>query len=109
MRRITIEEHLRQLEARRAELGFRDDEPSALNSGRRRHPSKRALLEEIEAAKRPRAANVAEAPLAVRTESYFARRAARDDTAKTIEVLDRAGRGNRPIKGDELPRSRKKS
>jgi hypothetical protein len=110
MRRITIEEHLRQLEARRAELGYRDGEPSALNSGRRRSRSKRALLEEIErSAKRAGAANVAKTPSAPRTEPYLTERAARADVSKAIQVLERAGRGNRPIKGDELSRSRKKS
>jgi hypothetical protein len=52
---------------------------------------------------------LAEKLSALRTESYLAERAARADVGKAIRVLERAGRGNRPIKGDELPRTGKKS
>jgi len=46
---------------------------------------------------------VAEKLSALRTEDYFRERAARGDVAKAIEVLNRAGVGNPPIEGDELP------
>ncbi len=45
---------------------------------------------------------LAEKLSALRTESYFAERAARADPAKVHEVLRRAGRGKAPVKGDEL-------
>lgn len=46
---------------------------------------------------------VAEKLSALRTEEYFRERAARADIPKALEILSRAGRGNPPIKGDELP------
>lgn len=46
---------------------------------------------------------VAEKLSALRTESYFQERAARADPRKARAVLRRAGRGNRPVPGDELP------
>lgn len=46
---------------------------------------------------------VAEKVSALRTEEYFAERAARGDVKKAFQVLTRAGRGNAPVAGDELP------
>jgi hypothetical protein len=45
---------------------------------------------------------VAEKLSALRTESYFAERAARADIPKAIAVLKRAGGGNPPEEGDAL-------
>jgi hypothetical protein len=47
--------------------------------------------------------SVAEKLSAVRTESYFAERAVRADIPKALDILRRAGVGNRPVKGDALP------
>jgi hypothetical protein len=46
---------------------------------------------------------VAEKLSALRTEEYFRIRAARGDVAKALSILDRAGAGNPPMEGDELP------
>ncbi len=46
---------------------------------------------------------VAEKVSALRTEVYFCERARRADRAKTLRILDRAGKGNPPMEGDELP------
>jgi HicB family len=46
---------------------------------------------------------VAEKLSALRTEDYFRERTARGDLNKALAILDRAGRGNLPMKGDELP------
>lgn len=46
---------------------------------------------------------VAEKLSALRTESYFAERSARADPSKALDVLARAGRGNPPLPGDEVP------
>lgn len=46
---------------------------------------------------------VAEKLSALRTESYFAERSARADVLHALEVLSRAGAGNPPVPGDELP------
>lgn len=46
---------------------------------------------------------VAEKLSALRTESYFRERAARGDVTKALEILARAGKGNPPMPGDELP------
>jgi hypothetical protein len=46
---------------------------------------------------------VAEKLSALRTEAYFRERAARADLSKAQEVLARAGKGNPPLAGDELP------
>ena len=40
----------------------------------------------------------------MRTASYFAERAKRADIPRAIELLNRAGEGNPPIRGDELLR-----
>ncbi len=39
----------------------------------------------------------------LRTEDYFRERAARVDRQETLRILSRAGKGNPPQKGDELP------
>jgi hypothetical protein len=46
---------------------------------------------------------LAEKLSALRTESYFAERAARADIPKALEILKRAGVGNPPMPGDDLP------
>jgi hypothetical protein len=46
---------------------------------------------------------VAEKVSALRTEGYFAERAAKGDIKKAFQVLKRAGKGNAPAAGDELP------
>ena len=46
---------------------------------------------------------VAEKLSALRTESLFRERAARGDVSTALGILDRAGIGNPPIEGDELP------
>lgn len=47
---------------------------------------------------------VAEKVSALRTEEYFAERAARGNVKKALQILKRAGRGNPPFPGDEIPR-----
>ena len=47
---------------------------------------------------------VAEKVSALRTEDYFRERARRADRAETLRILERAGKGNPPVEGDELPR-----
>src|ERR1700719_3455281 len=46
---------------------------------------------------------LAEKISALRTEEYFQERIRRADRAETLRILDRAGKGNPPLKGDELP------
>jgi len=46
---------------------------------------------------------VAEKLSALRTESYFRERAKRGSVRKALRILDRAGVGNPPAKGDKLP------
>jgi hypothetical protein len=46
---------------------------------------------------------VAEKISALRTLEYFAERARRANRKETLLILDRAGKGNPPVKGDELP------
>ena len=46
---------------------------------------------------------VAEKISALRTEEYFNMRARRADPAKVARILKRAGKGNPPMEGDELP------
>jgi hypothetical protein len=46
---------------------------------------------------------VAEKVSALRTEEYFAERAAKADVKKALQVLKRAGKGDPPVPGDELP------
>lgn len=45
---------------------------------------------------------VAEKVFVLRTEEYFAERAAGGDLNKALRVLKRAGKGNAPVAGDEL-------
>lgn len=51
---------------------------------------------------------VAEKVPALRTEEYFAERAARGDIQKAMDILKHAGRGNPPMPGDELPARRRR-
>jgi hypothetical protein len=51
---------------------------------------------------------VAEKLSALRTEEYFSQRAARRNLPKALRILKRAGVGNPPIKGDELPSKRRR-
>jgi hypothetical protein len=46
---------------------------------------------------------VAEKLSALRTEAYFRERASRADLGRARKVLSRAGKGNPPVAGDELP------
>ena len=46
---------------------------------------------------------VAEKVSALRTEEYFRERGRRADRAETLRILERAGQGNPPMEGDELP------
>ena len=46
---------------------------------------------------------VAEKVSALRTEDYFAERARRGDVRKALRILKRAGAGQPPVAGDELP------
>lgn len=46
---------------------------------------------------------VAEKVSALRTEAYFQERTRRANRAETLRILEKAGEGNPPIKGDELP------
>ncbi len=51
---------------------------------------------------------LAEKVSTLRTEEYFQERARRADRAETLRILDRAGKGNPPMTGDELPQEWKK-
>jgi len=46
---------------------------------------------------------VAEKVSALRTEEYFRQRSRRADRAQTLRILEKAGKGNAPLAGDELP------
>jgi HicB family len=48
---------------------------------------------------------VAEKLSAIRTESFFRERARRANIPEAIEILNRMGKGNPPLEGDELPES----
>ena len=50
---------------------------------------------------------VAEKLSAIRTESFFRERARLANVPEAIEILGRMGKGNPPMKGDELPESEK--
>jgi hypothetical protein len=52
---------------------------------------------------------VAEKLSALRTESYLSERAGRADLGKALQILTRAGAGNKPMQGDELPGAEAKS
>lgn len=45
---------------------------------------------------------VAEKLSALRTETYFAERAARADVPKALSILKKAGAGRKPMQGDDL-------
>ena len=47
---------------------------------------------------------VAEKVSALRTEEYFRERGRRGNRAETLRILERAGNGNPPVEGDELPK-----
>jgi HicB family len=49
---------------------------------------------------------LAEKLSALRTEAYFQDRGGRADRNETLRILNRAGKGNPPVEGDELPQSR---
>jgi hypothetical protein len=49
---------------------------------------------------------VAEKVSALRTEEYFQERRRRADRPETLRILRRAGKGNAPMEGDELPAER---
>jgi len=49
----------------------------------------------------------AEKVSALRTEQYFAKRAARGDVTKALRILKRAGVGQPPMPGDELPNGKR--
>jgi hypothetical protein len=51
---------------------------------------------------------VAEKVSALRTEEFFRERAGKADRRETLRILARAGSGNAPIPGDELPLSNHK-
>lgn len=46
---------------------------------------------------------VAEKLSALRTEEYFEQRSRRADRVQTLRILEKAGKGNAPLAGDELP------
>jgi hypothetical protein len=46
---------------------------------------------------------LAEKVSAMRTEEFFEERARRADPARVRRILDRVGKGNPPVEGDELP------
>jgi hypothetical protein len=52
--------------------------------------------------------NVAVAEKALRTEDYLSARAARADLPKARAILKRAGAGQPPLEGDELPKAKTK-
>jgi hypothetical protein len=45
---------------------------------------------------------VAEKLSALRTEAYLGGRASRGNVKKAVRILDRAGVGNRPVRGDRI-------
>jgi hypothetical protein len=46
---------------------------------------------------------VAEKVCALRTEEYFRERGSRAERPETLRILERAGKGNAAVEGDELP------
>jgi hypothetical protein len=48
---------------------------------------------------------LAEKLSAIRTEAFFRERAHRANIPEAIEILERLGRGNPPMKGDKLPKA----
>jgi hypothetical protein len=53
-------------------------------------------------------AAVAEMVSALRTEEYFAERAARGEMKKALQVIKRAGKENPPLPGDEVVTRRRR-
>ena len=51
---------------------------------------------------------VAEKVSALRTADYFRERGGRADRSETLRILERAGKGKSPRKGDELPKGLRK-
>ena len=51
---------------------------------------------------------VAEKVSALRTENYIAERAARADIPNALRILERAGVGRSPQKGDKLPQRKRR-
>jgi hypothetical protein len=51
---------------------------------------------------------VAEKVSALRTEDYFRERGRRANHSETLRILERAGKGNPPVEGDELPKECRK-
>lgn len=79
------------------------------NFGLRLHPSlldEARKLAETEGVALNQLINVAVAEKlsALRTEIYFAERAARGNPKRALKILKRAGVGKKPMKGDELPK-----
>lgn len=72
-------------------------QPSLLNEARKLAESEGVALNQL--------INVAlaEKISALRTEEYFESRARRANPAKVARILNRVGRGNPPMAGDELP------
>jgi hypothetical protein len=52
---------------------------------------------------------LAEEVSALRTEEYFAERAARANIPKALDILKRAGVGNPPMRGDKVKRGRRRA
>lgn len=52
---------------------------------------------------------LAEKLSALRTQEYFQERARRADRSETLRILERAGKGNPPMEGDELPTNWKRN
>ena len=71
----------------------------------RRHGNEESLILSFTMSQPPFGINVAvaEKVSALRTEEYFAKRAVKGDVKKALQVLRRAGKGNPPVPGDELP------
>lgn len=70
--------------------------------------AKRIAKAEGMAVNQPINVAVAEEISALRTEEYFAKRAAKGDFRKALQVLERAGKGNPPPPGDELASRRRR-
>ena len=71
-------------------------QPSLLDEARKLAESEGVALNQLINAA------VAEKPSALRTETYFAERAARADAPAALDLLRKAGAGKPPMKGDEL-------
>jgi serine/threonine protein kinase len=62
-----------------------------------------SLMEEARKVAKAEGVAVAEKVSALRTQEYFAERARRGDVREALRVLKRAGAGQPPMPGDELP------